>query len=198
MKRKRKVAALKKETRPSHKLGAKIREARLGAKMKLRELGSRSGLSESLLSRIENGKATPSIGSLHDISVALGINLSWFFDEDRDRHGPVVLRKGQRQIIRYRSDGSMMENFVPFGDTHVLQGFLLTVEPGGHNKETRKHTGEEMGYMLAGELELTVSGSVYRLKAGDSFNFRSEEAHSYRNPGKRNALLVWVNTPPTM
>ncbi len=199
MKRKAKeTAARNADARPQYNLGAKVREARLAAKMKLRELGGRSGLSESLLSRIENGKATPSISSLHDISVALSINLSWFFDEDRNKRGPVVLRKGERQVIQYRTDGSVMESFVPFGRTHLLQGFLLTVEPGGKNKQTRNHTGEEMGYMLSGELELTVNGNVHRLKAGDSFNFRSEEPHSYHNPGKKDALLVWVNTPPTM
>jgi transcriptional regulator with XRE-family HTH domain len=186
------------DKRPEYKLGAKVKEARLAANMKLRELAERCGLSESLLSRIENDKTTPSISSLHDVSVALGINLSWFFDEDRHKRSPVVLRKGERQVIQYRTDGSTIESFVPFGGTHLLQGFLLIVEPGGKSVGSLDHAGEEVGYMLGGELELTVNGSVYRLKPGDSFNFRSEEPHSYRNPGRKRALLVWVNTPPTM
>ncbi len=199
MKRKSKTAAARKEeTAPPYNLGAKIREARLGAKMKLRDLGNRSGLSESLLSRIENGKTTPSISSLHDISVALSINLSWFFDDGRNKRGPVVQHKGERQVIHYRSDGASIENFIPFGGNHLLQGFLLTVEPGGANKQTRHHSGEETGYVVSGELELTVNGNVYRMKPGDSFNFRSEEPHSWRNSSKKDAVLVWVNTPPTM
>ena len=50
---------------------------------------------------------------------------------------------------------------------------------------------------LEGEFELTVDGTTYSLKAGDSFFFRSELPHSYRNPGAIEARVLWVNAPPT-
>jgi len=181
-----------------YKIGAKVKRARLAANMKLQELAHRSSLSKALLSRIENDKTTPSISSLHDIAVALGINLSWFFDDETQTRSQVVLRPGERHVIEYRTDGSTIENFVPFGGSHLLQGFLMIVEPGGKTQGTLTHYGEEVGYVLEGEFELTISGKVHRLKAGDSFNFRSEEPHSHRNPGKTRAVVVWINTPPTM
>jgi transcriptional regulator with XRE-family HTH domain len=191
-------AATAKNARAAYKVGAKVRKARLAASLKLQELADRCRLSKALLSRIENDKTTPSISSLHDIAVALGINLSWFFDEEEQLRSQVVLRQGERHIIEYRNDGSTIENFVPFGGAHLLQGFLMIVEPGGQTQGTLTHYGEEVGYMLEGELELTVNGVSYRLKAGDSFNFRSEEPHGHRNPGKTKAVVVWVNCPPTM
>lgn len=181
----------------NYKIGAKVKRARLAASLKLQELAHRSKLSKALLSRIENDKTTPSISSLHDIAVALGVNLSWFFDENHAR-SRVVLRPGERHVIEYRTDGSTIENFVPFGGSHLLQGFLMVVEPGGKTQGTLTHYGEEVGYVLEGELELIISGKPHRLKAGNSFNFRSEEPHSHRNPGRTRAVVIWINTPPTM
>jgi mannose-6-phosphate isomerase-like protein (cupin superfamily) len=59
------------------------------------------------------------------------------------------------------------------------------------------HEGEEVGYVLSGVLELTVSGVEYLLYDGDSFVYRSEEPHSYRNPGEVTTRVLWVSTPPT-
>ena len=44
---------------------------------------------------------------------------------------------------------------------------------------------------------LHVAGRRYRMGEGDSFHFRSERAHSYRNVGKKKARILWLNTPPT-
>ena len=196
MKRKRALPAKARTKRPDYKIGAKVREARLTAHLKLEELAKRSGLSKALLSRIENDKITPSIGSLHDLAVALGTNLSGFFNNGKDREPQVSLRKGERHVIQMK-DGSTIENCIPFGGTHLLQCFLMIQEPGGQAQGIVTHYGEEVGYVLEGELELTLNGAAYRLKAGDSFNFRSEEPHTHRNPGKSRVVVLWVNTPPT-
>ena len=51
--------------------------------------------------------------------------------------------------------------------------------------------------LLDGEIELTVAGRDYTASAGDSFLFRSERPHSFRNKGTCEARVVWINTPPT-
>jgi quercetin dioxygenase-like cupin family protein len=71
------------------------------------------------------------------------------------------------------------------------------ISPGATNGGEIKHVGEEMGYVMRGELELTVGDTTHLLRAGDSFFFRSELPHSYRNPGGVEAQVIWVNTPPT-
>ena len=59
------------------------------------------------------------------------------------------------------------------------------------------HEGEEFIYVLRGDLEITVDGEEYSLKTGDSFYFESATPHRWRNPGRKETLLLWVNTPPT-
>ena len=55
-----------------------------------------------------------------------------------------------------------------------------------------QHEGEEFGYVLEGEIELNVAGRPYRLNKGDTFHFRSERAHSYRNVGRKKARVLWT------
>ncbi|MNY72553.1 Cupin domain protein [compost metagenome] len=51
--------------------------------------------------------------------------------------------------------------------------------------------------MLSGEFELWVGERHFRLQEGDSFSFSSQEPHRYGNPGEKDALILWVITPPT-
>jgi len=53
------------------------------------------------------------------------------------------------------------------------------------------HPGEEVGYVVEGELEVTVEGKPpAKLKAGDSFFIPAGTVHSAKNPGKAAAVVV--------
>lgn len=60
-------------------LGGKLRAARIGQNLSLRELAAKAEVSASLLSQIENGKANPSVRSLHSIADALSMPIDYFF-----------------------------------------------------------------------------------------------------------------------
>ncbi|MFN8456912.1 MAG: cupin domain-containing protein [Anaerolineae bacterium] len=65
-------------------IGAKLRAARLQRRMRLRELAEKAEVSPSLLSKIENNKATPSVRSLHSIAEALSLPVYHFFPEENE------------------------------------------------------------------------------------------------------------------
>jgi transcriptional regulator with XRE-family HTH domain len=177
------------------RLGAKIRNARLRSGLTLQEVAERAGCSVSMLSKIENEKALPSLTTLHNVVGVLNFNIGVLFDGGaQEEH--IIVKDGSRPVILARS-GVMLERLVPFGDDHILQGNIHLVEPRSGSDGSLRHEGEEVGYVLEGELDLTVDGRTYRLRIGDSFNFKSHRAHSYRNPGTRRARILWINTPPT-
>jgi mannose-6-phosphate isomerase-like protein (cupin superfamily) len=159
-----------------------------------------AGCSESLLSKVENGKASPSLPMLHRLAQALDTNIGWMFEEVDGDEG-IVFRKGSRPIIMLdplrRGEGISLERVIPYSTGHMLQCNIHHVEVEGESAGPIQHAGEEVGYVLAGEIELIVDGKHYRLAAGDSFVFRSELAHHYRNVGSERASIFWVNTPPT-
>jgi mannose-6-phosphate isomerase-like protein (cupin superfamily) len=50
---------------------------------------------------------------------------------------------------------------------------------------------------MQGELQIALEGQEYRLKQGDSFYFDSTTPHNWKNPGRTETVVLWVNTPPT-
>jgi len=181
------------------KIGIKIRHARKVREMSLRALATRVGCSVSALSKIENQKANPSITMLHRICSALDSNLALLFSGDEDF--AVVTRAGDRSVIETDQlrlgTGNKLERIAPNIPGHLLQGNIHVIEPGGGRDVDLQHGGEELGYVIEGSLELTVDGITHIAHTGDSFFFRSELPHSYRNPGNTTTRVVWVNTPPT-
>lgn len=180
-------------------VGTKLRHARKVRGLRLRELAERVGCSESMLSKIENGKVNPSLTLLHRLSGALDLTIASLFT-DLPADGPVS-RAGKRPIIEVdrlrQGPGIVLERLVPYTDGHLLQANIHIIAPGGSSAGAITHRGEEIGYVLEGTVELTIDESVYELSTGDSFCFRSDRPHSYRNTGTSTARVLWVNTPPT-
>lgn len=179
--------------------GQRLRRFRKRAALSLKQLSEHVGCSESLLSKIENDRANPSLSMLHQIVGALGISITSLFEDDSGGHR-VVFRQSERPRIRLQSRDSreiILERLIPEDGDHLLQANIHLVGVEGDSRGMISHEGEELGYVLDGVLELTVDQRVYRIEAGDCFVFRSELAHAYRNVGDTEARVLWVNTPPT-
>ena len=181
-------------------IGLKLRHARKVKGLKIREVAQQAGCSESMLSKIECGKATPSLTRLHRIVQVLETNIGWLFDA-APAGEEMVTRAGSRPIITIdplrRGAGLTLERIIPYTNGHLLQCNIHHIAPGGGSAGAITHEGEEMGYVLAGRIELTVDGQTHLVDAGDSFYFRSDRPHAYRNPFADRASVLWVNTPPT-
>ncbi len=181
-------------------ISGRLRLVRQMRGMTLKALAEAAGCSESLLSKIENGKATPSLPMLHRLVQALGTNIGWMFEENHGEDG-IIFRNGARPLMTLdplrRGEGISLERVIPYSSGHLLQCNIHHIEVGGESAGPIQHVGEEVGYLLQGEIELILDGRTFRLCQGDSFVFGSELPHAYRNVGDEPASIFWVNTPPT-
>ncbi len=180
-------------------IGIRLRRLRKEKGMTLRSLGETVGCSESFLSKIENNKVAPSLKTLHSITSALGVAISALFSEPEVPQ--VVYRNGARPQLRVPSStpggGVIIERLIPHTPDHILECNIHIVAPGDGSDGSIGHEGEEVGYILEGQLELEVDNIVYTLYPGDAFSFRSELPHSYINNGSVTTRILWANTPPT-
>ena len=78
-----------------------------------------------------------------------------------------------------------------------MEGILVTIEPGSSWGEAYSHRGEEIRYVLDGQLEVNIGGEKYLLRKGDCLWHTSEVPHTLRNPGKRKAKYFVVIIPPS-
>jgi transcriptional regulator with XRE-family HTH domain len=175
-------------------LGVRLRHSRLVAGLTLLQLAQAAGCSESLISKIERGSATPSLAMLHRLAMALGTNISTLMSEEAPSSGP-ILRKGERPVIA--AGGIELERLVLPTRGGLLQANIHIVSPGAASDGSIEHAGEEIGYLLEGTLELTLGEEQYSLVEGDVFTFSSQIPHGYRNTGTGVARILWVNSPAT-
>jgi quercetin dioxygenase-like cupin family protein len=107
----------------------------------------------------------------------------------------VVIRKEDRIHAEFHRSKTKIEIIVPQLPNKLMDARIATIYPGGDSEGDYRHPGEEFGLILKGRLELTIDGDIYELNEGDSFYFSSNRNHRFRNPGKKDTMVVWVNTP---
>jgi transcriptional regulator with XRE-family HTH domain len=183
-------------------IGTRLKHARLMKALSLRQLADDVGCTEGFLSKIENNKARPSLAMLHRLVRKLEINVAKLFSEDRTDMGPVaIMRNGERSTIQTeamrRGRGIVLERLVSNAISTLLEANIHHVAPKGSSEGYIQHEGEEIGFVLEGMLELIVDKVTYIVHEGDAFFFNSSLPHGYRNPGKIEAKVLWVNTPPS-
>ena len=181
------------------RLGRRVRHWRLVKGLTLKHLAQRVGCSESLLSKVENDRAAPSLSTLHKLATVLDTNLSDILGSGESE---IVTRAGDRKVLFVdgnKSPGEPMrlEQLVPAKKGGLLQADMYVIPPGGGSHGEIQHSGEEFGFVVEGSLCLTIENATYRLEAGDSFVFRSELSHAFVNNGEEAARILWLNTPPT-
>lgn len=176
-------------------LGVRIRHARRVVHLTMTQVAAKAACSESLISKIENGQATPSLAMLHRIAVALDTNIAALTAEDAPLDNPVLLQ-GKRPVIQ-TGGGIALERLVLAKRGGLLQANIHIVQPGGETDGQIVHAGEEVGYLLEGRIELRLGDERHLIQAGDAFTFLSQIPHGYRNTGSTVAKILWVNTPAT-
>jgi DNA-binding transcriptional MerR regulator len=174
-------------------VGPKLRQLRKRCGLGVVEAARRAKISPGFLSAIELERANPSVATLQRLTAAYGATTLDFFDIPGQPNR--LIRPRDRQALQTQS-GVRIE-LLSTG-TKQLQTQLFRVKAGAGSDGSYSHQGEEFIYMLSGTLEIWLDElECFTLREGDSFWFESTVGHRWYNPSTEEAVLVWVNTPPT-
>ena len=174
------------------KIGAKIKELRTRNGLTLEELASRSELTKGFLSQLERDLTSPSISTLEDILEALGTNLSEFFQSTPEQQ----ITFGKNDFFMDERDEHTVEWIVPNAQKNEMEPIRITIHPGCTSFIMKANEGQEFGYVLNGQVELVIGKKVYSMKAKETFYLNGARSHFIRNKGKKDAVLLWIATPP--
>src|SRR6202795_2563869 len=173
--------------------GQRFRRLRTRRGLSLAQVARATGVSVGFLSALERGQMRSSIATLRRIARFYRTNILSFFEAAEEN--PRLVRPTQRKILE-TTPGVRME-LLAWGNT-AMEPHLFRVRPGGGSGESYAHEGEEFLHVLRGDFEIWLNNKEhYRLKRGDSLYFESSTPHRWKNPGRAEAWLLWVNTPPT-
>jgi DNA-binding transcriptional MerR regulator len=170
-------------------LGSYLRSLRLTKKQSLAQVAAAVGISTGFLSNLERSQTGVSVGIMHKLAHHFGTSLSAFYYQ-AESPGPLVT-KTKRRLLSH-SDGVRMEELA-WGNI-VMEPHIMHIAPGKGSQEFYTHQGQEFIYMLKGALAITLDMKEYKLAQGDSFYFASNTRHHWHNPGKSEAVVLWVNT----
>ena len=177
-------------------VGSHLRAVRSMYGLSQRELAKRAGVTNGMISLIEQNRVSPSVSSLKKVLDGIPMSLAEFFTLDitatpqvffgRDEltdlgRGPVSLRL-VAAMRPNRQMAIMHESYAAGADT---------------GEEMLSHKGEEGGVVVRGRIELTVAGNSRILGAGEAYYFSSSAPHRFRNPGREECEIISACTPPT-
>ena len=173
-------------------VGAQIRRVRTRRGMTLQDLAAETGISMSMLSMLERGVATPSIGTLVAVSSALGTHMSDLFDNSHDIERSPVHRLSDQ--VEVETAEGVLRRLVHHDTRHGLEMVINEYEPGtSSSPAATHHSGTEFGIVLTGTLTVEVDGVTHVLKAGDGITYPSSTPHRFSNTGRVKTRAVWVN-----
>lgn len=162
------------------RIGAQVRALRMAADVSGGALALASGISSSMLSRIERGLVSPSVETLERLAQGLHVPVSRFFSDQARRtdfchvragHGVLVDRVGAVADYRYELLGHLLSGNL------FVEPYLVTLLPGADPYVTFQHPGLKFLYFLSGEVTYRYGAKVVEVRAGDSLLFDATALH---------------------
>ena len=178
-------------------IGPRLRVLRGRLGLSLQQLAERSDVSPAAIHKVEQGTMVPTITTLLKLAAAFQVPVAHFIDETDAPATPVSFIPRHQRRIHTSPGGDVVAGAIsaesgPFELTASVTEFAAGAQS---TDEDRRPTGEALVHVQSGQLELTGAGQTYKLSAGDSLQFRTEEKHSWRNPSARVTKVVWVSLP---
>ncbi len=184
-------------------IGSRLNKIRKDRQLSLEDLASATGFTKSYLSKIENAKKVPPIGSLSLITGALGIELSHLFQPAQEEQKPET----RASVVRATERQSVVRGGTTFGYDYESLGagfkgkrmdpFVFTFPCHIGEDVHFEHEGQEFVFVVSGRLEFKVDQDKWDLGPGDSIYFDAALPHRGRAiGGEAKALVVICSTDP--
>ncbi len=181
------------------KLGEKVREIRLRHQWTLDEVGRRTGLAKSTLSKIENEQVSPSFDVVQKLAAGLDIDVPQLFvssttEPVSGRRAVTLASQGKPHPTR-TYDHELLA-------TELSQKKMIPFKSIVHARRFEdfddwvRHSGEEFLLVLSGAI--TFYSEFYEpveLQQGDSIYYDAAMGHVCVSHSEQDAQILWVCTP---
>ena len=177
----------KKQIDTPEPVGKRIKKFRLDKGIPLDRVANETGFSLDYLKKIETGGTIPPVGTLLQISRALGIDSSLFLKEQENNLSNRI------QAYAKRTDNYAYTTLTPGAENKHLKAFRVTIDAMQEHKGVGyRHEGEEFVYVLDGHIEVVVGEHVNKLGPNDSLHFNSGIRHKMKNIGDTPAEMLVI------
>src|SRR5207244_6426172 len=155
-------------------IGTEVRRLRKSLDLTVTELGLAAGISSGMLSKIEKGAISPSLGTLDALAKALNVPISRLFAETEERRDCSFVQGGSG--VRIERRGTKAGHLYDLLG-HSLAGeigvepYLITLSEDAVPYTHFRHAGVEFLYMLSGKVRYRHADRSYMMGPGDALFF---------------------------
>ncbi len=177
-------------------LGARLKELRTRRSISQTELARRVGVTPSNISQVENDLIYPSLPALIKIAEILSVEVSAFFQNIPGAGQPVIFPASDATPLHFpylaRNDVAA-KRLTPIDFDPRAEPCLIEIPAGAKlNSHFFIFKGEEMGYLLAGRLQIKLDRTLHMVNPGDVVYLTASIPSGWRNPGDEPARLLWI------
>ena len=161
-------------------IGTEVRQLRKSLDLTVAELGAAAGISTGMLSKIENGTISASLGTLDALATALNVPISRLFAETEERRdcsfvkagsGVRIERRGTKAGHLYDLLGHSLAGEI------AVEPYLITLKRDAVPYTSFRHAGVEFLYMLSGKVRYRHADRSYLMEPGDALFFDAAARH---------------------
>ena len=161
-------------------IGFEVRRLRKAIDLTVAELGAAAGISAGMLSKIENGSISPSLGTLDALAKALNVPITRLFAETDERRDCSFVKGGAGVRIERRGTkaGHLYDLLGhALGGAIGVEPYLITLAEGAVPYTHFRHAGVEFIYMLSGKVSYRHGDRTYLMEPGDALFFDAAARH---------------------
>lgn len=175
-------------------LGMNITALRKKKGLSLAELARRSGVSQHMLSLIEQEKINPTVATVWKISKGLDVSFQGIIGETGENKDLFdILRRDEAPVLMAENGSYTIRITSPVHLQDTLEIYHLFFKPGGALRSTPHYPGtEEFLTVVKGNLKVESAGGAGELYAGDSVRYRADDRHAIENKGDEEAEAFLV------
>lgn len=178
-------------------MGTRIKKKRERFGIQIKELSAQIGVTSSLISQIENGKAFPSIVTLKKVADALHTTVGELIGENENTIKNPLMKRDDRRFAKSNTKGTSSYLLSYHFPSKQIEPYLIKFEKGADSKNimTSRFPGQEFCFIQKGRFEAHFNRKKFILEEGDGFYFDSSKSHLFKNIFDGEAELLWVVTP---
>jgi transcriptional regulator with XRE-family HTH domain len=178
-------------------VGARLRGLRTTFGLSQRELARRAGVTNGLISLIEQNRVSPSVSSLKKVLDGVPMSLAEFFTLDPGASVPQSFFAAEELVELGNPEVSLRLIAAQRAGRQMTILHERYAPGSGTGDDMLMHRGEEGGVVVRGKVELTVGGVSRVLGPGEAYYFASQLPHRFRNVGREACEIISASTPPS-
>lgn len=180
-----------------NKIGERIRKRREYLELPMNVLSKGIGVTSSLLSQIENGKAFPSLHTIKHIADYLNTSVGALIGENDTFASNPVISWDEKKFVKRNENGATLYLMAHYSPLQTMEIYTVELEKDGNSTGLldRRRNGQEYCFVINGNVSVKLEETSHDLTINGSIYFYSHDLKHFQNIFADKTYILWILSP---